>query len=251
MTAATRIYFASDMHLGAPNPESSLAREKRLVRWLKEVGEDATEIHLLGDVLDFWFEYGKAVPKGFVRLFGTLAELSDRGVGIYWYLGNHDMWLFDYLPEELGVKVLDGPVERVWGDKRFYIAHGDGLGPGDHAYKFLKKVFRNRLCQWLFARIHPNLGIRIAQFFSSSSRTHSVSGQSGGFLGDDKEWLMIHSREVHGKDPHDYYVYGHRHLPMMKELKGGGCYVNLGDWIHSYSYGLFDGEKFQLLTYSK
>ncbi|NNC83250.1 MAG: UDP-2,3-diacylglucosamine diphosphatase [Flavobacteriales bacterium] len=251
MNTGKNIYFASDLHLGVDGTTSSLERERAFVRWLDEVGRDAEEIHLVGDVFDFWFEYSKAVPKGFVRTLGKLAELCDRGIPVYMYLGNHDMWLFDYLPEEIGVQIVDGPVIRNFGDKKFYIAHGDGLGPGDHGYKFIKSVFRNKVCQWLFARIHPNLGIRIAQYFSQRSRA-AESEEYLAFLGEEKEWLIIHSNEILEQDASiDYFIYGHRHLPMQIDLAQGATCINLGDWISHFTYAVFNGEETQLLTYDR
>ena len=167
---STKIYFISDFHLGAPSYEESLLREKKIVRWLNAVKQDASEIYIMGDVFDFWFEYKQGVPKGFVRLLGKLAELNDAGIKLHYFIGNHDMWAFDYLPKEIGVTLYRSPIERTLNEKKFIIGHGDGLGPGDHGYKFIKKVFANKFCQRLFARLHPNLGISIANFWSRRSR---------------------------------------------------------------------------------
>lgn len=249
MIEGKKIYFASDLHLGAPDHASSLVREKRFVSWLDEVKSDAEEIHLVGDVFDFWFEYGTAVPRGFTRLLGKLAEICDSGIPVYMYLGNHDMWMFDYLPEEIGVQITDSPIERTFAGKKFYIAHGDGLGPGDHGYKFIKKIFRNKICQWLFARLHPNLGIRIANFWSQKSRL-AEKIEERTFKGNDKEWLVIHSKEIAEQQPTiDYFIYGHRHLPMDLRLDSGAQCFNLGDWIVHFTYGVFDGESFSLIEY--
>jgi UDP-2,3-diacylglucosamine pyrophosphatase LpxH len=164
------IYFASDFHLGAPNHESSLIREKSIVSWLDHIKDDAAEIYLVGDLFDFWFEYKRAIPKGFVRLQGKIAELTDKGIPVHIFTGNHDMWIFDYLPKELGVSLFRKPIEREFFGKRYLIGHGDGLGPGDRGYKFLKKVFANKFCQWCFARLHPNFGIWLADKSSKTSR---------------------------------------------------------------------------------
>jgi UDP-2,3-diacylglucosamine hydrolase len=166
----TKIYFASDLHLGVPNKEKSLEREKRFVKWLDEIKSDASAIYLVGDVFDFWFEYKKAVPKGYVRLLGKLAEISDSGIDIHFFTGNHDMWVFDYLEKEINLKIYRKPQEITINGKSFFIGHGDGLGPHDKGYKFIKKIFSNKLCQWLFARVHPNLGISIAEYWSQKSR---------------------------------------------------------------------------------
>lgn len=249
MKAGRKIYFASDLHLGVPDYESSLVREKKFVLWLDTVKEDAEEIHLVGDVFDFWFEYKRVVPRGFVRLLGKIAELSDSGIKIFWYLGNHDMWIFDYIPKELGVTMLDGEVSREFNGKRFHIAHGDGLGPGDNGYKFLKKVFRSRLCQWLFARLHPNFGIGLADTFSRRSREIEVD-KDAVFLGEEKEWLLIHSKEVLKNQEVDYFIYGHRHYPLDLEIGEGTRCINLGDWITHFTYAVFDGVNLELKSYN-
>jgi len=168
--SAKKIYFASDFHLGVPSYEKSLEREKLLVKWLDEIKKDAEEVYLMGDLFDFWFEYKHAAPKGFVRLLGKIAEITDSGIPVYLFTGNHDMWMFDYLPKEIGVKIYREPIEKKFGSKTFYLGHGDGLGPGDKGYKFIKKVFANKFCQWLFARLHPNLGIGMAHYWSRKSR---------------------------------------------------------------------------------
>lgn len=245
---AGKYYFASDFHLGAPDKKSSFEREKRIVAWLDEIKEDVTELFILGDVFDFWFEYKHVVPRGFVRLLGKLAELSDKGVPIHWFIGNHDMWIFDYIPEELNVTMHREPIERTLNGKKFYIGHGDGLGPGDYGYKFIKKVFRSRLSQWLFARLHPGFGIGLANYFSSKSRQTSQEDDKK-FLGKDKEWLAIYAEEIGEKTAIDYFVFGHRHLPMKLQLETGGIYFNLGDWITNFTYGVFDENGFELKGY--
>lgn len=245
-----KIYFASDHHLGVPNYEKSLEREKLFVKWLDEVKHDAHEIFIVGDLFDFWFEYKHAVPRGFVRVLGKLAEISDSGIPIHIFTGNHDMWIFDYLPKEIGAQLYRKPIERTWNNKRFYIGHGDGLGPGDHGYKFIKKVFANKFLQWCFARLHPNFGIGLANYFSRASR--AKTGESDAkFLGEDKEWLAIYSKELLSKEHYDYFVFGHRHLPLDIQLNESSHYVNLGDWIQYFTYGVFDGEKLSLNSYLK
>lgn len=246
------IYFLSDFHLGVPDYENSLAREKKIVRFLDSIKKDAAEIYLLGDVFDFWFEYGKAIPKGYVRLLGKLAELSDAGIKLHYFTGNHDMWVFGYLEKEIGVKIYRKPVTREVRDKKFYLAHGDGLGPADRGYKFIKKVFANPVCQWLFARIHPNLGIRIAEFWSGKSR---IATQDLHFHGE-KEWLVMYAREVLKKEHFDYFIFGHRHIPVDLNLgsspNGAGResrYINLGEWITHFSYAVFDGNAVTLKYY--
>jgi UDP-2,3-diacylglucosamine hydrolase len=245
MGTTEKIFFASDFHLGVPTPEASREREQRIVRWLDSIRHECGELYLLGDVFDFWFEYRHVVPRGFVRLLGKLAEFSDAGIPIHYFTGNHDMWIFDYLPRELNLKVYRKPVEATYGGKSFYIGHGDGLGPGDHGYKFIKKVFASPVSQWLFARLHPNLGIGIANYFSGRSRI-ATGTLDEKFLGEEKEWLVIHSKELLQKRHYDYLVFGHRHLPLDMALEGNSRYINLGDWIRYNSYAVFDGTDLRL-----
>lgn len=245
MNTKTNIYFASDFHLGAPNYEESLKREKRIVKWLDEISLDAKEIYLVGDIFDFWFEYKHAIPKGFVRLQGKIAELTDNGIEIFVFRGNHDMWIFDYIPKELGVKMVEGNLVKTFGDKQFLIGHGDGLGPGDYGYKFIKKVFANKLCQWAFARLHPNLGMGIANYWSHKSRKVNA-GYDEKFLGEENEWLAIFAKDYLKKEHIDYFIFGHRHLPFEIKLNEKSTYMNLGEWINYNSYAVFDGEKLSL-----
>jgi len=238
------IYFASDFHLGAPNYEASLVREKRIVRWLDSIKHDASEVFLVGDIFDFWFEYKRAVPRGFTRLLGKLSELSDSGIKIHLFTGNHDMWIFDYLPSEIGAELSREPIQIERQGKKLFIGHGDGLGPGDGGYKLLKKVFNNKICQWLFARLHPNFGIWLADYSSKSSRAKTGDSDAV-FLGEDKEWLVIYSKEVLEKEHYDYFIFGHRHLPLEIELSDSSTYINLGDWINYFTYGMLkNGELF-------
>ncbi|HEX5000988.1 MAG TPA: UDP-2,3-diacylglucosamine diphosphatase [Bacteroidia bacterium] len=243
-----KIYFISDFHLGAPDPVKSLEREKRIVRWLEMIKNEAAEIYLLGDVFDFWFEYKRVVPRGYVRLLGKLAELSDAGVKIHYFTGNHDMWVFDYLPAEIGMTLYRKPVTRTINGKTFYIGHGDGLGPGDHSYKFIKKVFANPVCQWLFARLHPNFGIGLANYFSRKSRIATGTADEK-FLGEENEWLVIYSKEILQKEHFDFFIFGHRHLPIDMPLPEGSRYLNLGEWINHNTYAEFDGTSLLLKTF--
>jgi UDP-2,3-diacylglucosamine hydrolase len=243
-----KIYFASDFHLGVPNKEKSLEREKRIVAWLDTIKQDAAELFLMGDVFDMWFEYSMVVPRGYVRLLGKLAELSDSGIKVHYFTGNHDMWVFDYLPKEIGLTIHRKPITREWNGKKFYLGHGDGLGPGDHSYKFIKKIFASRICQWLFARLHPNFGLRVANYFSRRSRI-STGNEDAKFLGNDKEWLVIHALEILKKEKFDYFIFGHRHLPLEIEIADGVTYINLGEWVNYNTYAVFDGEKASLKKY--
>lgn len=240
-----KIYFASDFHLGAPNYESSLERERKIIRWLDEIEEDAFEIYLLGDVFDFWFEYRHSIPKGFVRLQGKIANLTDKGIKVHWFYGNHDMWVFDYIPKELGVILHPSEITAEYNGKQFFIGHGDGLGPGDNGYKFIKRIFRSKISQWCFARLHPNFGIGLANYFSRKSRL-STGTSDATFYGEEKEMLIQFCHEKLTKDYYDFFVFGHRHLPIDFELPKGAKYINTGDWIKYFSFAEFDGENLKL-----
>ncbi|MBP9098901.1 MAG: UDP-2,3-diacylglucosamine diphosphatase [Ferruginibacter sp.] len=249
MISSKKIYFLSDFHLGAPNITESLKREKKIIRFLDEIKNDALEIFILGDLFDFWYEYKKVVPKGYVRILGKLAEITDSGIPVYFFVGNHDMWMNDYFQKELNIPVFFEPKEFFYNDKKFLIGHGDGLGPGDHGYKFIKKVFRNKACQWLFGILPPYIGMGIAGYFSRKSRAQT--GQSDEvFLGEDKEWLIQYSKEVLQKTHYDYFVFGHRHLPLDIRLTEKSRYLNLGDWIKYDSYAVFDGINMELKYYN-
>ncbi|WP_242923279.1 UDP-2,3-diacylglucosamine diphosphatase [Pontibacter liquoris] len=242
-----KVYFASDFHLGVPDATTSRAREQKIVRWLEQVRPDAAAIYLVGDIFDFWFEYKHAIPKGFVRLQGKLAEITDAGIPVFFFTGNHDMWMFDYFPRELNIPIVRQPVSTMYGGKTFYIGHGDGLGPGDHTYKLLKKVFNNKACQWLFARIHPNLGIGVANVWSRKSRISNIKKDEA-FLGED-EWLIQYCNEVEADRHHDYYIFGHRHLPLDLPIGSDSRYINLGEWVNYCTYAVFDGETLKLETF--
>ncbi len=244
MAVRDKIYFASDFHLGTFPREESRRREQRIVAWLEAIRHDAAELYLLGDIFDFWFEYATVVPKGYIRLLGKLADLADAGTKITLFKGNHDMWMFGYLRDELGATIVSNELVIERGGKSFYLHHGDGLGPGDHRYKTLKKIFRSRLCQWLFARLHPNLGIGIAQRWSANSRL--ANGRREQLLNVDREWLVTYAREVLETKHYDYFVFGHRHLPLDITLEHGSRYVNLGEWVHFDSYAVFDGNELHL-----
>lgn len=240
-----KIYFASDFHLGVDARLSSVEREKQIVRWLDQIKSDAEEIYLVGDVFDFWFEYTSVVPKGYVRLLGKLAELRDGGIKIYFFTGNHDLWMFTYFEQELDIPIYRQPIERVINGKRFFIGHGDGLGPGDKGYKRMKKVFSNPVCQWLFARLHPNFGVWLARFWSGKSRASNPAKTN--FLGPEKEWLVTYSNKKLDEVAADYFIFGHRHLPIDYMLKNGKSrYINLGEWMNYNSYAVFDGEELEL-----
>lgn len=243
-----KIYFASDFHLGVPNKLSSEKREAHIIKWLDLVKHDAAEIYLLGDLFDFWFEYSRVVPKGYIRFLGKLAELRDSGILIYAFIGNHDMWMFGYLTDELGIPVYNEPIEKEWNGKKFLIGHGDGLGPGDHGYKFIKKVFRNPICIFLFKWIHPDLGIKLAEYFSGTSRKANLEAD-GVFLGEEKEWLILFARETLKNTFYDYFIFGHRHLEMSYPLDEKSTYINLGSWFKKPHFAQFDGNQCQLISF--
>lgn len=245
LPSGKKIYFLSDFHLGAPDYATSLIREKRVVEFLEEVRHDAAIIFIVGDIFDFWYEYRTVVPKGYVRLLGKLAELTDAGISIQFFVGNHDMWMKDYFQHELNIPVFFEPKTYQFGEVKMLIGHGDGLGPGDHGYKFLKKIFRNPVCQWLFGILPPVVGISLAGFSSRKSR--AVTGDNDGiFLGEEKEWLIQYCKETLITQHFDYLIFGHRHLPIDFQLDKSSRYINLGDWIRYYTYAVFDGQQMTL-----
>lgn len=243
-----KIYFLSDFHLGVPTHVSSIEREKKVVAFLDEIKDSAFYIFIVGDMFDFWYEYKYVVPKGYVRILGKLAELTDRGIKIDFFVGNHDMWMKTYLQEELNIPVYFEPKTYEFNHKKFYIGHGDGLGPGDEGYKFLKKVFRNKLCIALFGMLPPYFGIGLANFFSRKSRA-KTGHDDAVFLGENNEWLVIYSKEILAKEHFDYFIFGHRHLPLNISLNEHSKYINLGDWIKYFTYAEFDGSTLNLLEY--
>lgn len=247
--AGKKIYFASDFHLGVPSYNSSLERERKIIQWLNQIEKDAFEIYLVGDIFDFWFEYKHAIPKGFVRLQGNIAKLVDAGIPIYFFTGNHDMWMFDYFEKELGVKIFREPILKEYNGKRLVIGHGDGLGPGDKKYKFIKRVFAAKWSQWLFARLHPNFGIGLANYFSRKSRI-ATGNDDKTFLGEENEWLVQYCKEREKTESNDYYLFGHRHLPLNISINERASYINLGEWINDFTYAVFDGQQLELKNFN-
>jgi UDP-2,3-diacylglucosamine hydrolase len=244
-------YFASDFHLGAQAALSSEQRERKIVHWLEEVSQDAAAIYLLGDVFDFWFEYKKVIPRGFTRILGKLAAIIDKGIPVYFFPGNHDMWVFDYLPAEIGISIVRGPLLLELEGKRLYMCHGDGLGPGDYSYKVLKKIFASSMAQFLFSFLHPSLGMGIAHAWSKRSR--AAQGNTEQYQGKEKEWLYAYSEACLQKDPSiDYFVFGHRHLPLDLLLSNGKSrYYNLGEWLTQQTYGVYHEGVFELKVYGE
>ncbi len=247
-TPDKKIYFLSDFHLGAPDAANSLIREKKIVEFLDQIMDTASAIFIVGDMFDFWYEYKQVIPKGYVRLLGKLASITDAGIPVHFFIGNHDMWMSGYFEKELNIPVYHEPQIFTWNNKRFYIGHGDGLGPGDHGYKFIKKVFRNPLCKWLFGWLHPDLGIGLANYFSRKSREKTGTANEL-FLGEEKEWLIVYSKELIQKEHFDYLIFGHRHYPIDFKLSATSRYINLGDWISNFTYAEFDGTELKLCKY--
>ncbi len=243
--SSKKIYFASDFHLGVPSLESSLKREKKICRWLDTIKADAEEIYLVGDIFDFWYEYKYTIPKGTTRLLGKIAELTDSGIPVHFFTGNHDLWMKDYFVEELNVQVHHQAITKIYNGKTFYIGHGDGLGPGDNWYKILRSIFASKTCQWLFSRLHPNLAFYIAK--RSSKRSRVITGDSDEkFLGNENEWLFLYSRDYLKTHAVDYFIFGHRHLPLDLDVDGKARYINLGEWLNYCSYAVFDGVNLEL-----
>jgi UDP-2,3-diacylglucosamine hydrolase len=243
-----KVYFASDFHLGIPDHATSLERERRICRWLDDIKADAFQLYLVGDLFDTWFEYKNVVPKGFTRFMGKLAELRDGGLHIEAFTGNHDLWMRGYFKEELDIPVHHAPIIREINGKKLYIAHGDGLGPGDTGYKILKSVLRNGFSQWLYRRVHPDTGVGLAGWFSRLGPKHADSPVKE-FLGPEKEMLVQYCLEYLKKEHIDYFIFGHRHIAIEYQLAPNSIYVNLGDWIRYDSYAVFNGENLKLKYY--
>ena len=249
LNTGEKVYFASDFHLGTPSKEDSLQRELRIVKWLDQIKLDAKAIFLVGDIFDFWFEYKYTIPKGFIRFQGKIIELKDSGIDIYFFTGNHDMWMFSYFEDEFGIPIIRKPITISIQYKKFLIGHGDGLGPGDNTYKILKKIFSNPVCQWLFNWLHPNIGMAIASSWSKKSRLANNKKEDKSFGKD--EWLIQYCNTMENENHHNFYVFGHRHLPTTYQLNEKSIYVNLGEWVNYNTYAVFDGENINLNTFEK
>ena len=249
LSKGEKVYFASDFHLGVPDRESSLERELKIIRWLDEISENAKAIFLVGDIFDFWFEYKHTVPKGFIRFQGKLAELRDRNILIYFFTGNHDMWMFDYFPEELNIPIFREPFSFQIGDKEIYIGHGDGLGSGDNFYKILKKIFSNKFFQWVFYWVHPNIGMSIAQYWSKNSRITNDKKEDE--FKDKDEWLLQYSKKIESNKHHHFYIFGHRHLPLELKVSNQSTYFNLGEWVRHFTYLELDEQEASLKFFDR
>jgi UDP-2,3-diacylglucosamine hydrolase len=243
-----KLYFASDFHLGAPNLAESHKREQLIVKWLNEIKQDAKAIYLVGDIFDFWFEYKTVVPKGFVRLLGKLAELVDSGIEVHLFVGNHDLWMKDYLETEVGVTIHHRNITIEEDGKKLFIGHGDGLGDGDYLYKVLRRFFTSKVCQWAFARLHPNLALTIAHCWSRGSRK---SGEEANFISNEKEILFGYCQQQQALNPVDYYIFGHRHLPLELKVDERAKYINTGDWLQYNTYAVIESGNLELKTYKK
>ena len=246
LAAGKYAYFASDMHLGAPNHHSSILRERKVCSWLEDIETSCGVLFLVGDIFDFWHEYRYAIPKGYTRLLGKLAHYSDNGIPIHIFTGNHDIWMYDYLQEELGIIIHRQAHQFIINDKKFFVAHGDGLGPGDYKFKVLKKMFTYPFFQWCFRWLHPDIGIKIATLWSQHSRTDPTTER---FMGEDNEFLIQYAKRKYSTTPCDYFVFGHRHLPMEYPIAERCIYYNLGDWIVNFTFLIFDHEKCTLQKY--
>ena len=249
LPAEKKVFFLSDFHLGIPDHKLSLERERRITGFFESIRHEAHTIFIVGDMFDFWYEYRQVVPKGYVRLLGKLAEFTDSGIAIHFFVGNHDMWMTDYFQKELNIPVYYEPQNFQFNDKKFYVGHGDGLGPGDHGYKMLKKVFRNPFCRWMFGILTPYIGMGVANYFSRKSRAAAEQNEQQ-FISIEKEWLVSYSLEILSQKHYDYFVFGHRHIPLDLSLNGHNArYINLGDWIRYSTYAVFDGRDINLHSY--
>lgn len=242
-----KIYFASDFHFGIPNRAVSQERERKICQWLEQIREDAQQIYLMGDLYDSWMEYKKVVPKGTVRFLGKLAELSDAGIDIIIFTGNHDLWMHGYFEEELNARVYKTVKSLEINGKSFHIGHGDGLCTREKSYRLLKKLLHHPISQFLYHQLHPDLGLRLADYFSRLGPKHKYADLQLKPL--EQEYQVIYAREVLQHTHYDYFIFGHRHIPMRLELSPGATLVNLGDWMSTYTYAEFDGEKLRLEKY--
>ncbi len=244
----TKIYFASDFHLGYPNIKESHKREKKIVKWLDYIQKDAKAIYLIGDIFDFWFEYKKVVPKGFIRILGKIANLTDNGTEVHIFAGNHDLWMKDYLKQEIGVSIHNRNIIINEQNKELFIGHGDGLGNGDFLYKFLRKVFASTICQWLFSRIHPNLALTLAHTWSRSSGKKRGKNE---FISNERELLYGYCKKSQNNYPVDFYIFGHRHLPLEINIDSRARYINTGDWLSHFTYAILENGEIQITDFNK
>ena len=239
------IYFLSDAHLGLPDYKRSREREILLVKWLDEIKMDADEVFLLGDIFDFWYEWKRVIPKGFSRLLGKICELTDSGITVHFFTGNHDIWAYTYFAEETGMIIHREPYEFICNGRKFHVAHGDGLGPGDSGFKFLKKIFTNKFAQFLFSRLHPNFALALGNKWSVSRKYSQRKTVSLG----ENELLVKYSRSVLKNNEVNYFLYGHRHIAECIQLSESAVYMNIGDWLSQFTYAVFKGNELKLIEY--
>jgi UDP-2,3-diacylglucosamine hydrolase len=239
-------YFLSDLHLGLPDFEKSLLREQLLIKLLNELKHDAETIFFVGDIFDFWWEYKYLIPRGYTRFLGKILELKDSGINIYFFTGNHDVWMKTFFTDDLKIPVYTKELKIEISGKKFFIAHGDGLGAGDYGYKFLKKIFTNQFLQWCFSRLHPNFAFGLANLWSKSRRKKEKTYE---FKGIEKELLIQFSNQMLKNEHFDFMIFGHRHFPLELNLNNNSKFFNIGDWLINYTFLKFNGEKIELLTY--
>ncbi len=245
-----KIYFISDVHLGAQALNDNHEREIRFINWLDHISADAKQLLIMGDLFDYWFEYKSVIPRGYVRTLGKLAELSDKGLDIHFFIGNHDVWADQFFKDEIGITIHKS--EEVWDifGYKVFLAHGDGLDPSDTGYLFLKKLFTNKFLQWCYAKLHPNCAHKIAHGWSSKRRKRHQR-ELVEFKGEDKEGLYLFAQSMQQKVHIDYFIFGHRHLLLNLPLGNEKTrYINLGDWINFFSYGVFSEHGFELKQFN-
>lgn len=244
------IYFISDAHLGSLATENGREQERLLVAFLDSIKNKAEAVYMLGDMFDFWYEYRHVVPKGFSRFLGKLSELTDSGVEVHYFLGNHDIWAYSYLQDECGVVLHKAPVTTVINGKTFFLAHGEGLGETSRGFRFIQSVFHNKTCQILFSALHPRWGMSFGLNWAKHSRLKREDGRERPYMGEDKEYLVLWTKEhmAHHADI-DYYIFGHRHIELDLMLSKSVRMFILGDWISQFTYAVYDGKYISLQTY--
>ncbi len=245
------IYFISDAHLGCRAIVHRRTQERRLVRFLNEIKHNAAAVYMLGDMFDFWYEWRQVVPKGYTRFLGKIAELTDKGIEVHYFIGNHDVWAYEYLHRECGVILHKEPITTELYGKEFFIAHGDGMGDTQQSFQLLRAVFRNKVCQWLFTNLlHPNLAMQLGLAWAKRSRLKSINGEEPPFMGEDKEHLVLFSKDYHRTHPNiDFYIYGHRHIELDIPVANTARLLILGDWITHFTFATWDGESLTLDNY--
>ncbi len=244
------VYFLSDAHLGSRAIEHGRTHERRLVNFLDEIKDKADAVYLLGDMFDYWYEFKLVVPKGYTRFLGKISELTDRGVEVHFFIGNHDIWCQDYFEKECGMIIHREPLTCEIYGKIFYLAHGDGLGDPDVNYKFLRGMFHSKILQKAFSALHPRWSVELGLSWAKHSRMKRVNGKEPEYLGEDKEYLVLYTKEYLKSHPSvNYFIYGHRHIELDLQLTSDARMMILGDWINLFSYAVFDGEHIFLENY--